>query len=125
MYNEDQDLSEPERAALAALPREISPGDLLEERVVRALRSEGHFGSERGVRRSWMTASVRIAAAAALFIGGVATGRYMLAQPSERAATANVTSPANDLPAAPVDQITHSKPVKNSETVVAEREMWL
>ena len=41
MFNDNDDLNEQELAALAAVPRKMAPSDLLEERVVRALRSEG------------------------------------------------------------------------------------
>jgi hypothetical protein len=124
MFNDDE-LNEQELAALAALPREMAPSDLLEERVVRALRSEGHFGAAPQPRRAWAKTSLRIAAAAALFIGGVATGRYALTQPAERAATSSsIVAPATRN-AATFDTNTSTKPVKNSETVVAEREMWL
>ena len=123
MYNEDQELSIEERAAIAALPRELAPGDLLEERVVRALRNEGHFDTAERVSRHWSRQLIRVAAAIALFAGGVATGHYALSQPESR------------IQSAPVNQASASKPapassnaaqtVKNSETVVAEREMWL
>ena len=43
MYNDEGfELTLEERNALASLPREMSVGDLLEAKVVRALRKEGH-----------------------------------------------------------------------------------
>jgi len=71
------DLTPAERDALAALPREASPGDLLEERTVRALRAEGLLGARR--RRGWLLTPARAAMAAAavlaLALGGYALGR--------------------------------------------------
>jgi len=125
MYSEDQELSEHELSALAALPRELAPSDLLEERVVRALRSEGHFGQSRRITQPWMNLSLRIAAAAALFIGGVATGQYMMSRSATQSADAaalirqanELSSPSTTQPAA--------QTVKSNEKIVAEREMWL
>ena len=72
------ELTEGERAALAALPRERAPGALLEERVVRALRAEGIL-APRGRRwragGGWWAAAV--AAGLALFAGGVAVGQAL------------------------------------------------
>lgn len=125
MYSEDHDLGDQEHAALAALPRELAPSDLLEERVVRALKSEGHFGAAARSRRSWAVGAMRVAAAIVLFAGGVATGHYMLSQPSGNATatSAAVRQTSVNKPAPQVGNGTKS--VKNSETVVAEREMWL
>ncbi len=124
MHNEDQELREHELAALAALPRELQPGDLLEERVVRALRSAGHLGDARRVKQPWMQVSLRIAAAAALFIGGVATGQYMMTRSDTNALdNAATIRAANELPTGSTMQ--HMKAVKSDEKVVAEREMWL
>ena len=51
MYNDEEfELTLEERNALASLPREMSVGDLLEAKVVRALRNEGQF-SVASVRR--------------------------------------------------------------------------
>src|SRR5512141_419884 len=90
MFSENHELSEQERAAIAALPRELAPSDLLEERVVRALRSEGHLGRPAHPRNRWISPIVRIAAAIALFAGGVATGHYVLSQPDAGKQTAPV-----------------------------------
>ncbi len=123
MFSENHELSEQERTALAALPRELTPSDLLEERVVRALKSEGHFNRATRGRSQWTRAIVRIAAAIALFAGGVATGHYALSQPD----TEKQTAPVNQASVSkPVPQNTSgAQTVKNRETVVAEREMWL
>ena len=128
MYNEDE-LSDAEVAGLAALPREMNPGDLLEERVMRALRKEGHFGSavprtRRGIAIAW-----RAAAALALFTGGVATGRYLLlpqtAQTSAvRQATAiSPVAERNDDRQRSASESAVSQ--VNGRRAVAVREMWL
>lgn len=75
--NREIDLTPVERAALEALPRERDPGRLVEERTVKALRARGLlYGPGRlGVRRlPWLAAGV--AAAVALFAGGVAVGQW-------------------------------------------------
>lgn len=126
MYNEHEtDLTLDERTALASLPREISPGDLLEGKVVRALREQGHFGVMPARRSNPIGTAWKIAAALALFAGGVATGRYALA--SDSRASASISAPASlnrDVPN--IAPRTESRPVvRQNETVVAEREMWL
>ena len=46
MYNDDNfELTHDEKTMLASLPREMAPSDLLESRVMRALRDEGYLGS--------------------------------------------------------------------------------
>lgn len=126
MYNDDNELSKGEIAALSALPREMQPSDLLEERVVRALRSEGHLGAARKPKRNagvWV--ALRVAAAIALFAGGVATGRYLLG--SETQEGASVQAPATmvrDRDTTVPDPETRTVN-RSKETVVAEREMWL
>ena len=124
MHSDDQELTGHELGALAALPRELAPSDLLEERVVRALRSAGHFGASRKISRPWMNMSLRIAAAAALFIGGVATGQYLTSRSAAQSASAaELIREANEL-SSPITQQAAQK-VKRNEKVVAEREMWL
>ena len=124
MYHEEEvELTLEERNALASLPRAITPSDMLEARVVRALKENGHFGAAARRRRS-IPVALRIAAAIALFAGGVATGRYALSD--ETAQRAAVTQPATEVrDVAPANQQTVKNSVKRSETVVAEREMWL
>ena len=125
MYNDEEfELTLEERNALASLPREMDPGDLLEAKVVRALRNEGHFSaaSRRGSHN--IPAALKIAAAIALFAGGVATGRYVL-KSSDSPDRASVSAPASqNLDAGKTTPRTVTRPVQN-ETVVAEREMWL
>jgi hypothetical protein len=123
MYNEDEiELNETERNALASLSRELTPGDLLEEKTVRALRDAGHFGSAARRPPSRLSLVLRIAAALALFAGGVATGRYLIAgetQQSASTASPQIQPQTKAVPAAAPQR--QSAP----ETVVAEREMWM
>jgi hypothetical protein len=124
MFNDEElELSTIEREALAALPREMVPGDLLEERVVRALRAEGHLGSARLPVRGRFGSAWKVASAVALFAGGIATGRYSRASDTRQSAAAPVTSPAveSNAPA----RVRDAAPRRQVETVVAEREMWL
>ena len=62
--------------AIRELPREREPGELLEERTVRVLRSRGMLATgPRGFRWSWLIAGA--AASLALFAGGVITGQRL------------------------------------------------
>jgi hypothetical protein len=129
MYNDENfELTRDEIAALSALPREMQPSDILETRVLRALRDQGHFGSvSRGERRT-LALAWKIAATITLFAGGVATGRYALAAsaPASASASASTTAPVTDTRDAqksvPRNDI---RTVQQKETVVAIREMWL
>jgi len=118
------ELTPEERMMLAALPREVPHGDLLEERVVRALRSEGYFGVSPRARNRAVGIALRVAAAVALFAGGVATGRFLMvpseAQTASGSAPSTIRASDTSRPAS-----SPSIPVKRRETVVAEREMWL
>ena len=58
-----------------ALPRELEPGDLLEERTVRALREAGLLGRRRAIPRTWIAAA--LAASIALFASGLAFGQWL------------------------------------------------
>jgi hypothetical protein len=82
MSSHDHDLTDDERRAFAALDRERDPGRLLEERTVRALRAQGLLQvpvpaapPHRRVRPAWIGAAA--AAAAAVFLGGMALGQQM------------------------------------------------
>ena len=127
MYTDENELTHDELAALAALPREIQPSDLLEQRVVNALKIEGHFGGKRRMRESkGIMLAVRMAAGIALFAGGVATGRYLLA--SDGPQSASTVQPANTIlrDRDTVQPGTNRRQVKQSnERIIAEREMWL
>lgn len=71
-------LTDAERAAFEALPREGRPGRLLEERTVAALRKRGLIGAHRP-RRFWSVATVMtgLAASIAFFASGLAVGQWM------------------------------------------------
>ena len=84
------ELTAAERQALDALPRETDPGQLLEERTVRALREKGLLATVRagGVEstppaqspshgRPWWRSAAAIAAGIALFAGGMSIGQVM------------------------------------------------
>ena len=67
-----------EREALDRLPREVDPGELLEERTVAALKERGLLGGAATRRAglfhpAWWAAG--LAAALALFFGGLALGQ--------------------------------------------------
>ncbi|MGK2963123.1 MAG: hypothetical protein ACSLFK_13425 [Gemmatimonadaceae bacterium] len=121
MNNEiDYELTADEQVMFSSLRRELAPGDLLEERVVRALRSDGHFDAARRPARR-LGQLVRIAAGIALFAGGVATGRYVMTpsepQPAATAAPASMANETNQ---------TREMPIPASgEMIVAETELWL
>ncbi len=80
MKNEEvPELTPQEQAAMAALPRERSPSNFLEERTVGALKERGLLrgGNRlRSARRMQMWA-LGLAASVALFVGGVATGQWL------------------------------------------------
>ncbi|MEO7367711.1 MAG: hypothetical protein ABIZ36_07125 [Gemmatimonadaceae bacterium] len=122
MFNDQNELSEQERSAIAALPRELAPSDLLEERVVRALKQQGHFGTTAPANRDWPRMALRAAAAVLLFAGGVATGKYMLTQ-TPSAASAPIKQASVETRPQKIDN--GARQVKSKEKVVAEREMWL
>lgn len=121
MHNETEyELTPDEQVMYSSLRRELKPGDLLEERVVRALRREGHFGAAtRPVPR--LGQLLRIAAAIALFAGGVATGRYVMTPDTPQAAAAAQ-------PASMVNETNQTREVPipaSGEMMVAETELWL
>ena len=122
MYsNEENELRAEEQALLSALPRTLTPSDIIKKKVVRALRKEGHIGNARPRRNSALMDVLRIAAAIALFAGGVATGRYLMRSEGPQSASTQqqqkTTPPQNN-------RQVESSPA-NGETVVAEREIWM
>jgi hypothetical protein len=87
---EPVELTAAEREALDALPRETDPGQLLEERTVRALRENGLLATSRasGITvappahsvahgRPWWRSAAAIAAGIALFAGGMSIGQML------------------------------------------------
>ena len=122
MYSdEDEMLTAEERALLTSLPREMAPSDMLEERVVRALRKDGYLGSAARSTNERLMNVLRIAAAIALFAGGVAAGRYLITP--EVPASASVQQPARSRVTDTLPRNSRSVPAR--ETIVAEREMWM
>ena len=118
------ELTREEASALPALPREMEPGELLETRVLRALRDEGHFGGAQHRAGRSVSLAWKIAAGITLFAGGVATGRYALASNAPKSAF--ITAPVTETPSAGKSATRNeTRPVQQKETVVAEREMWL
>jgi len=75
----DEDLSATEQEAFAALPREVMPSRLLEERVVSELRARGILGARRARHATWgrMQITAAAAAAVALFASGLAVGQWL------------------------------------------------
>jgi len=84
------ELTAAERQALDALPRESDPGQLLEERTVRALREQGLLATARvsgttdvsaahvaPQSRPWWRSAAAIAAGIALFAGGMSIGQVL------------------------------------------------
>ncbi len=73
------ELTNEERAAFDALPKEREPGRLLEERTVQALRDRRLIGASR-LRRPYGRApmlAAGLAASVALFVSGVAVGQWL------------------------------------------------
>ncbi|MFI5371533.1 MAG: hypothetical protein ACHQ52_08250 [Candidatus Eisenbacteria bacterium] len=79
MHEHDDDLTPAEREAFRALPRERDPGQLLEERTVRALAEHGMFSPRErhrhrlGFHPAWVAAAA--AASIAIFLGGFTLGQ--------------------------------------------------
>ena len=72
----DDELTSAEREAFAALPREALPGDLLEERTVRALAEQGYLRRRHALRpRPALAWAVAAAACAIFFVAGFTVGR--------------------------------------------------
>ncbi len=103
MVEMDKDgLSQDEREAFDALPRERMPSRILEERTVRALKKHGIIRSRpvlAGARLPWLAAG--IAAALALFVSGLAVGQAMGVRQTADALAGVYTRPT-DLAAARV-----------------------
>lgn len=96
MHNDDS--FEPELEALRALPRELDPGQVLEERTVRALRERGLVQNAHrpAPLRRWAWAAAAVLAVA-LFSAGFWIGRSGTnAGASRRDGVARETKPARD-----------------------------
>ncbi len=94
-------LSPAERDALDDLPREREPSRMLEERTLSALRSEGLVRRPRGINPhgpfGWAAAG--IAAALALFAGGVVVGQWLGTRTTVQAIVAVEESNAREVAA--------------------------
>ncbi len=121
-YNDENELTAGELELLATLPREKMPSDLLEERVVRALKQAGYMGSGVVPRKRGSASAWKVAAAAALFAGGVATGRFVMIPDAPQSAA--VAAPSNIMVRDTSPTNIRSLPVKG-EMIVAETELWL
>jgi hypothetical protein len=122
MYDTENELTTAERAAFDSLPRERPPSDLLEERVVSELRNRGMI-SRTTRRGSRFGTAWRIAAAIALFAGGVATGRFILAPEQSAPSTRADSFPSGERVERGGDQGVNT--VRNGTVAIAHREMWL
>jgi hypothetical protein len=82
------ELDSVEQNQFRALPREIEPPELLEERAIRALRERGVLRAAAGRRHmpSWLPASA--AAAAVFFAVGLGLGQWLGSQSVTRAIVA-------------------------------------
>ena len=85
MFNDEEiELTDAERAALAALPRERTPSDLLEGRVMNELRSRGFLSPAMRRKNRVASIALRSAAAVLIFVAGALTERFV----SERSSKA-------------------------------------
>jgi hypothetical protein len=120
MYDNENELTAAERAAFDALPRERTPSDMLEEHIVSELRNRGMLPrTTRRTRR--FGAAWRIAAAIALFAGGIATGRFLFATRQSAAASNSIPAAVNAVESGNRAVST----VRNGNAPVAHKEMWL
>lgn len=115
MHNDDS--FEPELEALRALPRELDPGQVLEERMVRALRERGLVQNARRPvplgRWAWAAAAVF---AVALFSAGFWIGRSGTnAGAPRREGVAREAKPARD-----AGMATQQKPGSRDVTVATD-----
>jgi hypothetical protein len=107
MFNDEEiELTDAERAAFAALPKERPVSDLLEGRVVNALKSRGTLSpaSRRGSR--FTTIALRSAAAVFIFAAGALTERLVF----DRHETEGVVTPSK---------------VSNESAKTAQVELWI
>jgi hypothetical protein len=84
---DDIELTPEEKMAFDNLPREASPSEFLEERIVRALRKDGTLrgSTDAGRRlRPWVVAVASMAASVVLFGSGLLLGQWMGARNAEQ-----------------------------------------
>jgi hypothetical protein len=79
MNDDSAELNAEEKAAFAALPRELDPGRVLEARTVRTLKARGllHGASTGFSARRVPLWALALAASVILFLSGVATGQWL------------------------------------------------
>jgi hypothetical protein len=91
MFNDEEiELTEAERAMFAALPKERPVSDLLEGRVVTALKSRGVLSPPSRPGNRFTTVALRSAAAAFIFAAGALTERLVF----DRQVTEQVVKPS-------------------------------
>jgi len=87
---DDDKLTASERAAFARLPRERAPGELLEERTVRALRARGTLGRAQGrsvAVNPWRLSFASVAALALICFGFLLGQRDTRSHGADQAST--------------------------------------
>jgi len=78
MFNDEEiELTDAERAAFTALPRERTPSDLLEGRVMNALKSRGFLSPVSRRKSRFAMIALRSAAAILIFVAGALTERFV------------------------------------------------
>jgi len=107
MFNdEEMELTETERVMFAALPKERPVSDLLEARVVGALKSRGILSPASRRRSRITTIALRTAAAVFIFAAGALTERLVF----DRQETQEVVKPSQ---------------VSNESAKTAQVELWI
>jgi hypothetical protein len=84
----DTELTPEEREAFRRLPREASPSELLEERIVRNLRSRHLLAPRRAPWYRGGRLAAGLAAALVLFLGGTVFGQWLAGRTSAEALSA-------------------------------------
>ena len=107
MFNDEElELTDAERASFAALPKERPVSDLLEGRVVHALKSQGILSSRSRRGNRFATIALRSAAAVFIFAAGAVTERFVF----DRQETQQVVKPNQ---------------VSNESAKTAQVELWI
>jgi hypothetical protein len=84
----DSELAPEEREAFRRLPREAAPSDLLQERVIRNLRSRHLLGPRRAFWYRGTRLAAALAASLILFLGGTVFGQWLAGRTSAEALSA-------------------------------------
>ena len=84
----DTELTPEEREAFRRLPREAAPSELLEERIVRNLRSRHLLAPRRALWYRGGRLAAGLAAALVLFLGGTVFGQWLAGRTSAEALSA-------------------------------------